>query len=95
MTRRCLVLLILVMSSRVALAQTAQAPAPAAEPDYPIIRVGVLSYVQYDYELKARRKYLSRPGSVTIAFGEPITIDREDDPTRISSELERRVRELG
>ena len=38
-------------------AQTAPAPSPAppaAEPDYPIIRVGVLSYVQYDAELKNR-----------------------------------------
>jgi hypothetical protein len=38
-------------------AQTAAAPSPAppaAEPDYPIIRVGVLSYVQYDAELKNR-----------------------------------------
>ncbi len=36
-------------------AQTAPASAPpAAEPDYPIIRVGVLSYVQYDAELKNR-----------------------------------------
>ena len=38
-------------------AQTAAVPSPAppaAEPDYPIIRVGVLSYVQYDAELKNR-----------------------------------------
>ena len=38
-------------------AQTVPAPSPAppaAEPDYPIIRVGVLSYVQYDAELKNR-----------------------------------------
>lgn len=38
-------------------AQTTPAPSPAppaAEPDYPIIRVGVLSYVQYDAELKNR-----------------------------------------
>lgn len=54
MTRRGLAFLILMTSSRVALAQTAQTPAPAAEPDYPIVRVGVLSYVQYDYELKNR-----------------------------------------
>jgi hypothetical protein len=36
-------------------AQTpAPTPAPAPEPDYPIVRVGVLSYVQYDAELKNR-----------------------------------------
>ena len=54
MTRPYLILVVLVMSVRAALAQSAQAPAPAAEPDYPIIRVGVLSYVQYDAELKNR-----------------------------------------
>jgi hypothetical protein len=37
-------------------AQTPPAPAPAP-PDYPIIRVGVLSYVQYDAELKNRDDY--------------------------------------
>jgi len=57
MTRRGLALFILMMSSRVALAQTAQTPAPAAEPDYPIVRVGVLSYVQYDYELRNRDEF--------------------------------------
>ena len=40
-------------------AQSAQAPAPVppAEPDYPIIRIGVLSYVQYDAELKNRAAF--------------------------------------
>ena len=32
-------------------------PAPAPEPDYPIIRIGVLSYVQYDAELKNRDSF--------------------------------------
>src|SRR5215212_2040592 len=36
----------------------AQTPAPpAAEPQYPIVRVGVLSYLQYDAELKNRDDY--------------------------------------
>ena len=39
----------------------AQTPAPAAtpapEPEYPIVRVGVLSYVQYDAELENRDGY--------------------------------------
>jgi hypothetical protein len=46
-----------------ALAQTtptppppAQAPAPA-EPDYPIVRIGMLSYLQYDAELENREGY--------------------------------------
>lgn len=57
MTRPSLILIVLVMSARAAFAQSAQAPAtPAtpAEPDYPIIRIGVLSYVQYDAELRNR-----------------------------------------
>ncbi len=54
MTRPSLILIVLVMSARAAFAQSAQPPAPPAEPDYPIIRIGVLSYVQYDAELKNR-----------------------------------------
>jgi hypothetical protein len=54
MTRPCLTLIVLAMSVRAAFAQSAPPAAPAAEPDYPIIRIGVLSYVQYDAELKNR-----------------------------------------
>jgi hypothetical protein len=54
MTRPSLILIVLVMSARAAFAQSAQPPASPAEPDYPIIRIGVLSYVQYDAELKNR-----------------------------------------
>ena len=32
----------------------AQASTPPPQPDYPIIRVGVLSYLQYDAELTNR-----------------------------------------
>src|ERR1041385_341566 len=32
-------------------------PPAAAEPQYPIVRVGVLSYLQYDAELKNRDGY--------------------------------------
>jgi hypothetical protein len=35
----------------------AQAPAPAPEPEYPIVRVGVLSYLQYNAELENRSGY--------------------------------------
>src|ERR1044071_7012231 len=55
-TRFLLAFAILVAASGSALAQT-PAPAPAPEPDYPIIRVGVLSYVQYDAELENRQGY--------------------------------------
>src|SRR5690348_2046982 len=60
MTRVLLVFALVLGSVASAAAQGAQpAPAPAtpvapAEPDYPIIRVGVLSYVQYDAELENR-----------------------------------------
>ena len=54
MTRPSLILIGLVLSARAAFAQSTQPPAPPAEPDYPIIRIGVLSYVQYDAELKNR-----------------------------------------
>ena len=36
---------------------TPSTPAPAPAPDYPIVRVGVLSYVQYDDELKNRSAF--------------------------------------
>jgi hypothetical protein len=48
----CVLSLAFVASSR---AQTT--PATPAEPDYPIVRVGVLSYVQYDAELENRDGY--------------------------------------
>jgi hypothetical protein len=61
MTRIVLSFVALLLSVCPVLAQTAQTPpAPAAapaEPDYPIVRVGVLSYVQYDAELKNRDSF--------------------------------------
>jgi curli biogenesis system outer membrane secretion channel CsgG len=59
-TRSVLVLAFLFSSCISAFAQAPSAPTPAApatEPDYPIIRVGVLSYVQYDAELKNRQGF--------------------------------------
>jgi hypothetical protein len=54
MTRIILLVVVFLVSVCPSFAQSAQAPppAPAAEPDYPIVRLGVLSYVQYDDELK-------------------------------------------
>ena len=59
MTTRNILALAFVLGSWVsASAQPPSAPAaPAPEPDYPIIRVGVLSYVQYDAELKNRQGF--------------------------------------
>jgi len=56
MTRPGLLLLVLLLPAHGAFAQTAQAPAaaPAPQPDFPIIRIGVLSYLQYAAELENR-----------------------------------------
>jgi hypothetical protein len=62
MTRIILSIVLLLISVRPSLPQSVQTPPPApaaapAEPDYPIVRVGVLSYVQYDDELKNRDNF--------------------------------------
>ena len=55
MTPRVLLLLALLLAPvSAAHAQNPPPPAPAPEPDYPVVRVGVLSYVQYDAELTNR-----------------------------------------
>ena len=56
MTKRIVVAFsLMLVAIGVAQAQTpAPATTPAAEPEYPIVRVGVLSYVQYDAELEHR-----------------------------------------
>jgi hypothetical protein len=55
MTRTALVALTFVSFSIPAFAQTgAQQPAPSPPPEYPIVRVGVLSYLQYASELENR-----------------------------------------
>jgi long-chain acyl-CoA synthetase len=47
------------------------------------------------FNLKTERRYFSRPGTVTVTFGEPIEIPKGADPSAITRELEKRVRELG
>jgi long-chain acyl-CoA synthetase len=47
------------------------------------------------FEIYQRGQYFSRPGSVTVTFGEPVEYPAEDNPTAITRDLERRVRELG
>ena len=54
-TRFFLICILTIGYSVCANAQTT--PATPAPPDYPIIRVGVLSYVQYDAELENRRGF--------------------------------------
>lgn len=46
------------------------------------------------FELKEKRKYFSRPGSVRIIFGEPVRFASGTDPAEITKELERRVAAL-
>jgi len=47
------------------------------------------------FDLTRQRRYFSRPGTVTVTFGEPVTFERGTDPARITQELEDRVRTLG
>lgn len=77
MTRILLTVTLVLASLRPASGQSPQAPPAApvpAEPEYPIVRVGVLSYVQYDAELENRegfnvfdvtRAYLNVNGQVS------------------------------
>jgi long-chain acyl-CoA synthetase len=44
-------------------------------------------------KLSGRRGF-AFPGTVSVLFGEPVTYAPDEDPTKITSELERRVREL-
>jgi hypothetical protein len=60
MTERIVIVLsLMVVALNAAWAQTPTpaVPTPAPEPEYPIVRVGVLSYVQYDAELENRDGY--------------------------------------
>jgi long-chain acyl-CoA synthetase len=47
------------------------------------------------FDLKRQRRYFSRPGTVTVTFGQPVTFERGTDPARITQALEERLRALG
>ncbi|HEX5966784.1 MAG TPA: AMP-binding protein, partial [Pyrinomonadaceae bacterium] len=47
------------------------------------------------FELKKRRQYFVRPGTVTVTFGEPVQFRAGETPEEITRELESRVRSLG
>src|SRR5262249_11609258 len=47
------------------------------------------------FDLTEQRRYFSRPGTVTVTFGEPVSFERGTDPARITQELEDRMRALG
>ncbi|HYE15897.1 MAG TPA: lysophospholipid acyltransferase family protein, partial [Pyrinomonadaceae bacterium] len=54
------------------------------------VRIGGL------YELKrSGRRGFAFPNTVSVTFGEPVSYARDEDPARITADLERRVRELG
>jgi len=40
------------------------------------------------FELKQRRQFFVRPGTVSVTFGESIEFSREQTPTEITKELE-------
>jgi len=46
------------------------------------------------FDLTRHRRYFSRPGTVTVTFGEPLIFERGTEPARITEELEERVRAL-
>ena len=46
------------------------------------------------FELKQKKKYFSRPGTVTITFGEPVIFAPGTDPSDITKDLESRVASL-
>ncbi len=46
------------------------------------------------FNLARERRYFSRPGTVTVTYGQPVTFPPGTDPAVITQDLETRVREL-
>ena len=46
------------------------------------------------FELKKRKQYFVRPGTVSVTFGVPIEFTRAHSPTEITSELEQAIHRL-
>ncbi|HXC69916.1 MAG TPA: lysophospholipid acyltransferase family protein, partial [Pyrinomonadaceae bacterium] len=46
------------------------------------------------FELKQKRQFFVRPGTVSVTFGDPIKFSAEHPATEITKELERRVTSL-
>ena len=46
------------------------------------------------FEVKQRRQYFVRPGTVSVTFGDPIEFSREHTAAEITRELELRLRSL-
>lgn len=62
----------------------------AANLDVPVVPVRIDGL----FRLKQRRQYFSRPGTVTVTFGAPVTFAHGTDPADITRELERLVSNL-
>jgi long-chain acyl-CoA synthetase len=62
----------------------------AAELNAPVIPIKLNGL----FELKQRRKFFVRPGTVTITFGEVVQFSNRDAPAHITRELESRVASL-
>ncbi|MGE0126514.1 MAG: AMP-binding protein [Blastocatellales bacterium] len=61
------------------------------ELDLPVVPIKIEGL----FDLTQQRRYFSRPGTVTVTFGEPVKFERGTDPAQITQELEERVRRLG
>lgn len=46
------------------------------------------------FELKKKRQYFVRPGTVSVTFGEPITFTNKQTPAQITQELETHLRNM-
>ena len=58
MTKLASLSLAMLIVARVAAAQNAPAPTtPTPTPDFPVVRVGMVAYTQYDVELENRGAY--------------------------------------
>ncbi len=62
----------------------------AEELDLPVVPIKIEGL----FDLTEERRYFSRPGTVTVTFGEPVKFERGTDPAQITQELEERVRTL-
>ena len=62
----------------------------AAELDVPIVPIKLDGL----WELKQRRQFFVRPGTVSVTFGEPVQFRAGEKPEEITRELETRVRNL-
>ncbi|HET7113228.1 MAG TPA: lysophospholipid acyltransferase family protein, partial [Pyrinomonadaceae bacterium] len=62
----------------------------ASELNVPVIPV----WLDGLWELKQRRQFFVRPGTVSVTFGEPVQFKAGQTPEEITRELEARVRAL-